>query len=59
MRRMPAVRLRPWRPDDAADIAPMTEEEHIRRWSSMGDDVEAWVERERSGRRGPSRGLHG
>lgn len=51
---MPEVRLRPWRDDDAPEIAIMTADPHIRRWSSMGDDVGAWLEQQRSGARGPS-----
>ena len=52
-----AARLRPWRGDDADDIAVMTADPHIRRWSSMGDDPVAWVQRQRSGARGPSRAI--
>lgn len=54
---MPAVRLRSWRPGDAPDVASMTQDEHVRRWSSMGHDVEAWIERQRSELRGPSRAV--
>jgi ribosomal-protein-alanine N-acetyltransferase len=54
---MPAVRLRSWRAADARDIEPMTRDEHIRRWSSMGGDVEAWIARQRRGERGPSRAI--
>jgi RimJ/RimL family protein N-acetyltransferase len=32
----------------------MTSDEHIRRWSSMGDDVAAWIAGQCSGIRGPS-----
>ena len=52
-----AARLRPWRGDDAEDIAVMTADPHIRRWSSMGDDPVAWVQRQRSGARCPSRAI--
>jgi RimJ/RimL family protein N-acetyltransferase len=53
----PDVRLRPWRASDAPAIAVMTDEEHIRRWSSMGDDVPGWIERQRAQSRGPSRAI--
>jgi ribosomal-protein-alanine N-acetyltransferase len=49
------VILTPWRPEDAPDIASMTEDEHIKRWSSMDDDLHGWIARERAGTRGPSR----
>ena len=35
-------------------IQAMTEDPHIKRWSSMGTDVEAWIARQRAGTRGPS-----
>jgi RimJ/RimL family protein N-acetyltransferase len=35
----------------------MTTEKHIRRWSSMGDDIAAWIERQRTESRGPSRAI--
>jgi ribosomal-protein-alanine N-acetyltransferase len=53
----PEVRLRRWRASDALQIAAMTAEEHIRRWSSMGDDVSGWVQRQRAESRGPSRAI--
>jgi RimJ/RimL family protein N-acetyltransferase len=54
---MPEVTLRPWRPSDAPAVAVMTADEHIRRWSSMGDDVAGWIERQRAQTRGPSRAI--
>lgn len=51
---MSVVRLRPWLARDAPDIASMVTDEHIRRWSSMGEDVEGWIARQQSGIRGPS-----
>jgi RimJ/RimL family protein N-acetyltransferase len=52
------VRLRPWRPEDAIDIAMMVEDDHLRRWSSMAEgSIEAWIARQRSGARGPSRAI--
>lgn len=35
----------------------MTEDAHIRRWSSMGQDVAAWIASQRSEVRGPSRAI--
>jgi hypothetical protein len=49
------VRLRPWRVEDAGDIAVMAHDDHVRRWSSLPDDVEAWLVRKRAEARG--RGL--
>ena len=49
------VRLREWRAEDAASIAPMLDDPHLQKWSSMvALGVEAWIEHERSGERGPS-----
>jgi len=54
---MPTVRLRAWRAEDAPEIAQMTGDDHVRRWSSMGEGVEEWIERQRLGERGPSRAI--
>jgi RimJ/RimL family protein N-acetyltransferase len=35
----------------------MANDDHVRHWSNLGDDVEAWVARERLERRGPSRAI--
>ena len=51
------VRLRPWRLEDARDIAVMADDDHVRHWSSLPDDVEAWLARERAQARGPSRAI--
>lgn len=51
------VRLRPWRLEDAPDIAVMADDDHIRHWSSLPDGVEAWLMRERAQARGPSRAI--
>jgi RimJ/RimL family protein N-acetyltransferase len=51
------VWLRPWRAEDAADIAVMADDNHVGRWSSLPDDVEAWLARERAEARGPSRAI--
>jgi len=48
-------RLRPWRVEDLREIAVMAHDDHVRRWSSLPDDVEAWLVRERAEARGPSK----
>lgn len=35
----------------------MANDDHVRHWSSLADDVEAWVAQERLERRGPSRAI--
>jgi RimJ/RimL family protein N-acetyltransferase len=35
----------------------MAQDDHVRRWSSLPDDVEAWLVRERAEPRGPSRAI--
>ena len=52
---MPEVRLRPWRLEAADDVAVMIDDEHLRPWSAMGDDLESWIRREIAEARGPSR----
>ncbi len=54
---MAEARLRAWRASDAPWIEPIREDPHLRAWSSMGDDVAAWIERQRAGIRGPSRAI--
>lgn len=54
---MAEVRLRRWRPEDAADVAVMVDNEYLRPWSSMVDGVEAWVRREMAEKRGPTRAI--
>jgi [ribosomal protein S5]-alanine N-acetyltransferase len=51
------VRLRRWRPEDADDVAVMIDDEHLRPWSAMGADLEAWIRREVAEARGPSRAI--
>jgi [ribosomal protein S5]-alanine N-acetyltransferase len=51
---MPGVKLRTWRDEDAPAIQSMTDDPHIKRWSSMETDVQAWIARQRAGTRGPS-----
>jgi RimJ/RimL family protein N-acetyltransferase len=54
---MGEVRLRPWRLEDAEYVAVMIEDEHLRPWSAMGDDLEGWMQREVGEARGPSRAI--
>jgi RimJ/RimL family protein N-acetyltransferase len=51
------VRLRRWRPEDAADVAVMVEDQYLRPWSTMVDGVEQWIEREMAEPRGPTRAI--
>jgi RimJ/RimL family protein N-acetyltransferase len=54
---MAEVRLRPWRLTDAGDVAVMIDDEHLRPWSSMAADLDAWIQREVAEHRGPSRAI--
>jgi RimJ/RimL family protein N-acetyltransferase len=54
---MAEVRLRPWRLEDADDVAVMIDDEHLRPWSVMGADLEGWIRREIAEARGPSRAI--
>jgi RimJ/RimL family protein N-acetyltransferase len=54
---MAEVRLRPWRLEDADDVAVMIDDEHLRPWSVMGTDLEGWIRREIAEARGPSRAI--
>ena len=54
---MPEVRLRRWRMADLAQIAPMTEDEYLRPWWWMADDLQAWLRREIAEERGPTRAI--
>jgi ribosomal-protein-alanine N-acetyltransferase len=54
---MEEVRLRRWRLEDANDIAVMIDDEHLRRWSTMGVDVGAWIRSEVAEDRGPTRAI--
>ncbi len=42
---MAEVRVRPWRLEDAGDVAVMIDDEHLRPWSAMGADLESWIRR--------------
>ena len=54
---MAEVRLRPWRLADAADVAVMADDEHLRPWSTMASDLDGWIRREVAQDRGPSRAI--
>jgi [ribosomal protein S5]-alanine N-acetyltransferase len=54
---MAEVRLRPWRLEDADDVAVMIDDEHLGPWSAMGADLETWIRREVTQARGPSRAI--
>jgi ribosomal-protein-alanine N-acetyltransferase len=54
---MVEVRLRRWRVEDVVDVAVMANDEHVRRWSTMGDDLDAWIRHEVAEVQGPSRAI--
>jgi RimJ/RimL family protein N-acetyltransferase len=54
---MAEVCLRPWRLEDAEDVAVMIDDEHVRHWSAMGADLEGWLRREVAQASGPSRAI--
>lgn len=54
---MTEVRLRPWRLEDAGDVAVMAGDRWLSPWSTMGDGVEEWIRREMAEARGPSRAI--
>jgi [ribosomal protein S5]-alanine N-acetyltransferase len=54
---MAEVRLRQWRVEDVDDVAVMIDDEHVRRWSTMGEDLDAWIRHEVAEDRGPSRAI--
>lgn len=51
------MRLRRWRMADLAQIAPMTEDEYLRPWWWMADDLQAWLRGEIAQERGPTRAI--
>jgi ribosomal-protein-alanine N-acetyltransferase len=52
---MSMVWLRPWRAEDAPAIAPMLEDPHLLKWSSMADvGIDRWIAEQCAGSRGPS-----
>jgi [ribosomal protein S5]-alanine N-acetyltransferase len=54
---MAEVRLRPWRVTDADDVAVMIDDEHLGHWSTMRDDLDAWIRAEVAETRGPTRAI--
>jgi RimJ/RimL family protein N-acetyltransferase len=52
-----AVRLRPWRLGDADDVAVMVEDEYLRHWSTMHEDLDAWIRQQIAQEQGPSRAI--
>jgi RimJ/RimL family protein N-acetyltransferase len=42
---------------DLAEIAPMTEDEYLRPWWWLADDLEEWLRREVAEERGPTRAI--
>ena len=54
---VPEVRLRRWRMADLAQIALMTNDEYLRPWWWMADDLRAWLRREVAEERGPTRAI--
>jgi RimJ/RimL family protein N-acetyltransferase len=54
---MVEVRLRRWRVDDVDAVAVMVDDQHVRRWSTMPVDLDAWIQREVAEDRGPSRAI--
>ena len=54
---MAEVCLRPWRVQDADDVAVMIDDEHLRPWSTMGAGLASWIDREVAEARGPSRAI--
>jgi RimJ/RimL family protein N-acetyltransferase len=51
------VRLRQWRMADIDQIALMTNDEYLRPWWWMADDLPAWLRREIAEERGPTRAI--
>lgn len=54
---MAEVCLRRWRHSDIDDVAVMVGDEQLRPWSTMGDDIHAWTEREVAEPKGPTRAV--
>jgi [ribosomal protein S5]-alanine N-acetyltransferase len=54
---MAEVCLRRWRLADTDDVAVMIDDEHLRPWSAMSVDLDAWIRREVAEDRGPSRAI--
>jgi [ribosomal protein S5]-alanine N-acetyltransferase len=54
---MTGVRLRRWRQSDIDDVAVMVGDEQLVPWSTMGDDLDAWIELEVAEPKGPTRAV--
>jgi hypothetical protein len=46
-----------WRRADIDDVASILDDEHVRHWATMSDDLEAWIEQEVTESQGPSRAI--
>jgi RimJ/RimL family protein N-acetyltransferase len=51
---MAEVRLRRWRLEDAADVAEIGGDPHVRPWSAMEDELDVWIRRQVAEDRGPT-----
>lgn len=54
---MAEVRLRRWRLADIGDVAVMAGDEHTRHWSTMLEDLDAWIQHEIAEEQGPTRAI--
>jgi len=54
---VPEVRLRCWRMSDLDRVARMTNDDYLRPWWWMADDLRAWLRREITEERGPTRAI--
>jgi RimJ/RimL family protein N-acetyltransferase len=54
---MPEVTLRRWRMADLDQVAVMTDDEYLRPWWWMSDDLRGWLRREVPEERGPTRAI--
>jgi RimJ/RimL family protein N-acetyltransferase len=54
---VPEVRLRRWRMSDLDRVALMTDDEYLRPWWWMADELPSWLRREIAEERGPTRAI--
>lgn len=54
---MAEVCLRRWRVSDIDDVAVMAGDEHLRHWSTIGEDLEGWIAHEVAETQGPTRAI--
>lgn len=54
---VPEIRLRRWRMADLSQVAAMTNDEYLGPWWWGADDLRAWLRREISEERGPTRAI--